>query len=299
MSIPGWTRIYSGKVRDLFVPTTFHSPYGHEIVLVVASDRISAFDYVLRDQVPDKGKYLTFLSEWWFRQLSGVVPHHFISAEVPDEVRGYAMLTSRLQMYPIECTVRGYLSANVWDEYRETGMVCGNKLPSGLALSEKLSTPIFCPSLKAPIGERDKNISFDMMVERVGADNAEVIRQYALDVYKQGANICAEKGLILADTKLEFGAASDVGEDLVVLGDEVLTPDSSHYWFADEYQVGKKATSFDKELIRSWLLAEKTMWNPKSRQIPPTLPAEIIEEMRKRYIRVVETITGMAVAENI
>lgn len=285
--------MYSGKVRDLFVPTTFQSPYGREIVLVVSSDRISAFDYVLQDQIPGKGKYLTFLSEWWFRQLSGIVPHHYISNEVPDQVRDHAMLTSRLQMYPFECTVRGYLAGSAWEEYQDSGMVCGHKLPAGMQLSEELPEPIFCPAKKAQVGAHDENITFDLLVSHLGGETAELMRQYAFDVYRHGAKVSRNAGLILADTKLEFGAPSDSGEEKVVLGDEVLTPDSSHYWFATEYHPGEKSPSLDKELIRSWLVREGSNWNPASNTTPPSLPQEIVEETRKRYILAVETITGV------
>ncbi|MDR6939729.1 phosphoribosylaminoimidazole-succinocarboxamide synthase [Arcanobacterium hippocoleae] len=273
------------------MPTTYQSPYGREIVLIVASDRISAFDYVLQDKIPGKGKYLTYLSEWWFHQLAGIVPHHYLSNDVPAAVSGHAMLAARLQMYPIECTVRGYLSEAIWQEYAETGAVCGNPLPSGIEICEQLPEPIFCPAKKARIGKHDENITFDTLVQQVGADNAVQMRQYAFDVYNHGAQISGEHGLILADTKLEFGAASDSGEESVVLGDEVLTPDSSHYWLTADYQPGEKSVSLDKELISSWLISQSD-WDPSANTTPPALPKEIIAETQKRYILAVKTITG-------
>ena len=200
-------------------------------------------------------------------------------------------------MYPFECTVRGYLSGSAWEEYADLGSVCGNKLPRGMRRSEKLPKAIFCPAKKAKLGAHDENITFDELVAHVGGENAEIMRQYALDVYQHGVKVSREAGLILADTKLEFGAPSDSGEETVVLGDEVLTPDSSHYWFAADYHPGEKALSLDKELIRSWLIRKGSDWDPASNTTPPTLPPEIVEETRKRYILAVETITGVKQSE--
>src|SRR5215204_2228450 len=253
----------SGKVREMY-------EVGDDL-LMVASDRTSAYDVVLPTPIPDKGRVLTQMSVFWFETTQHICPNHFLSQDVPDEAAGRALRVKRLQMYPVECVARGYLSGSGWREYRETGSVCGIELPAGLRESDRLPEPIFTPATKAEIGDHDENIDFDRAVEQIG-DRAlmEELRRVTLELYGHAAAHASERGIIIADTKFEFGASSGAE---VVLGDEVLTPDSSRFWPADDYEPGRGQKSFDKQFVRDWL--QEQGWD-KTPPAPP-LPPEVIE----------------------
>lgn len=276
-----------GKVRDLY-------DLGDKLLLV-ASDRISAFDYILEDEIPYKGQVLTQLSCFWFDLLSDVVDNHLISADVadlPEQFKPYAdylagrfMLVKKADMFPVECIVRGYLTGSGLKDYQATGSVCGIKLPEGLVNSSKLPEAIFTPSTKAEIGDHDENISFARCEEIIGAENASAIRDLTLAVYNRAADHARERGIIIADTKFEFG----VVDGKIILGDEVLTPDSSRFWSADTYKVGEEQPSFDKQFVRNWLNAN---WDRTGN--PPRLPEDVIKKTTEKYIQAYEKITGKA-----
>ncbi len=270
--------VHSGKVRDVYAD-------GDDLILV-ASDRLSIYDVVLPTPVPDKGKLLTALSLWWFEQLADLVPNHVISAtDVPAEFAGRAIRCRRLNMVPVECVARGYLTGSGLKEYEKTGAVSGIELPSGLVEAAILAEPVFTPTTKAPLGEHDESITFADVVAKVGAETAEQLREITLAVYRRGAELAAERGIIVADTKLEFGWAPD---GALVLGDEVLTSDSSRFWPADFYQPGRVQFSFDKQYVRDWAVGAG--WD--KRPPAPEVPAEIIEATRARYVEVYERLTG-------
>lgn len=274
-----------GKVRDIY-------DLGDEFLLV-ASDRISAFDYILEDEIPYKGQVLTQLSCFWFELLSDVVENHLISADVKDlperflpyadYLKGRFMLVKKAQMFPVECIVRGYLTGSGLKAYQETGSLCGIELPAGLVNSSKLPEPLFTPSTKAEIGDHDENISFERCVEMIGAESAGAIRDLTLKIYQRASEHAAQRGIIIADTKLEFG----VIDGTVILGDEVITPDSSRFWSADTYVEGEEQPSFDKQFVRNWLNAN---WDRTGN--PPRLPQDVIEATSEKYIQAYEKITG-------
>lgn len=275
--LAGWDLVYSGKVRDLYVPSG-ESLESAVNVLVVASDRVSAFDHVLSPGIPGKGELLTSLSLWWFDQLD--VPNHLRDGVIPEEMATRAMLVANLDMYPIECVVRGYLSGSGWVEYQESQSICGVDLPAGLSEGDKLPVPIFTPAWKAPLGEHDENITFERSAEIVGQAVATELRDLSLSIFEQASSIAARKGIILADTKFEFGKDRDTGQ--MTLADEVLTSDSSRYWDAHTYHNGstpaEKMESFDKQIVRNWLSAN---WDKTG--TPPALPPEIVEQTSARY----------------
>ena len=295
-ALAGWTPAYSGKVRDLYVPAPVAGSVGDaatlddtEHLLVVASDRVSAYDHVLEPGIPGKGALLTQLSLWWFAQLEGV-PNHLVdpttaSVSLPERVRDRAMLVAPLDMYPVECVVRGYLVGSGWAEYREHGTVCGIPLPAGLESGDRLPEPIYTPAYKAPLGEHDENISFERTVELVGADVAAALRDTSLEIYRRASAVAEARGVILADTKFEFGADRSTGA--LTLGDEVLTSDSSRYWDAETYASGDRTASFDKQIVRDWLSAN---WDGQG--TPPALPAEIVERTAARYRELIERLTA-------
>lgn len=283
VDVPGWKHLYSGKVRDLYVPEDESIT---DRVLVVASDRISAFDYVLSTEIPDKGKVLTKLSLWWFDQLD--FPNHVISTEVPDEVAGRAMICAKLDMAPIECIARGYLTGSVLGDYQRTGTVSGQRLTDGLVDGSRIDPPIFTPSAKAEFGEHDENIDFAGTVERVGEPMADALQDATLGIYGQAEKIARERGIILADTKFEFGKDAN---GVLTLGDEVLTPDSSRFWDEKTYQPGGPQPSFDKQFVRDWLTSPEAGWTDRSAE-PPALPTDIVEKTRARYIEAYERLTG-------
>lgn len=278
-AIEGWRHVYSGKIRDLYEPVDPH-PRG-DVVLVVASDRISAYDWVLPTEIPGKGGVLTGLTLWWFDQLRDIVRDHTVEAPVPTGVTGRAMVCQRLEMFPIECVARGYLTGSGLAEYRETGSVCGIELPPGLEDGSKLPHPIFTPAAKADVGEHDENVSFENVVERIGKEHAEQLRELTLRIYSHAHEIAANNGIILADTKFEFGLDADGN---IVLADEVLTPDSSRFWPLDTWEPGRAQPSFDKQYVRDWLTSPGSGWDRASDAPPPALPADVVEKTRQRYL---------------
>jgi phosphoribosylaminoimidazole-succinocarboxamide synthase len=287
MIIPGWRHVYSGKVRDLYIPETESVLESSPSMLLVASDRVSAFDHVLEPGIPGKGALLTSLSRWWFEQLTEF-PNHLLEADAPVEIADRAMVVRTLVMIPVECVVRGYLAGSGWIEYQESGTVCGIPLPAGLANGDRLPEPIFTPAYKAPLGEHDENISFNQTVDLVGADTARELRDSSLAIFRQASKIAEEKGLILADTKFEFGRNRETGE--LTLCDEVLTSDSSRYWDATTYVVGgpNRLDSFDKQIVRDWLSAN---WDKTG--TPPALPNEIVAQTAERYRELISRLTSV------
>jgi len=294
LDLPGWRHLYSGKVRDLYVPAddVNGTEAGQDRVLVVASDRISAFDHVLSSEIPDKGRILTQLSLWWFEQLG--VEHHVLASTaaegVPAEVEGRAMICKRLEMFPVECIARGYLTGSGLAEYRQSGTVCDIPLPAGLVDGSRLEHAIFTPSAKAEVGEHDENISYDDVVAMVGDDIAARLSELTLKIYTRAEEIARGRGIILADTKVEFGI--DVTTGVITLGDEVLTPDSSRFWDASTYEPGKAQPSFDKQFVRDWLTSAESGWDRSSDTPPPSLPADVVEKTRARYVEAYEKLTG-------
>jgi phosphoribosylaminoimidazole-succinocarboxamide synthase len=274
--------IYSGKVRELYET-------GDGVVLLVATDRISAFDYVLQTEIPDKGKILTQLSLWWFGQLTDIVPNHLVDAEIPAEFAGRAMACQRLSMVPVECVARGYLAGSALTEYRETGTVCGAALPPGLTEGSRLADPIFTPATKAPRGEHDENIPVTAVADLVGADTAAELERITLAVYRKGAEVGAHRGILVADTKIELGFAAD---GTLLLADEVLTPDSSRFWRADQWQPGRAQTPLDKQYVRDWLTSPESGWDRYGTEPPPPLPEPVVERTRDTYVRAYENLTG-------
>ena len=291
--IPGWTHHSSGKVRDVYTPAPDGPWAGQDVLLVVASDRISAYDHILATPIPDKGKVLTALSAWWFEQLADIIPNHLVSLDVPAAVAGRAMVCRRLTMYPVECVARGYLTGSGLVEYRENQSVCGIPLLGGLREASRLADPIFTPAAKAALGDHDENVSFERVADMVGPQAAASLRDATLDLYSRAADIARERGIILADTKFEFGAGPD-GE--LVLGDEVLTPDSSRFWPADQWMPGRVTPSFDKQYVRDWLTSPASGWDRSSGQEPPALPADVVERTRARYLEAYEHLTGTPLA---
>jgi phosphoribosylaminoimidazole-succinocarboxamide synthase len=269
-------------VRDLYA-----LPDGR--LLMVASDRISAFDFILDTTIPDKGEILTRMSLWWFDQLADLAPHHVLSTDVPDALRGRAVICERLDMYPVECVARGYLTGTGLLDYRATGEVCGIALPTGLEGGSRLPEPLFTPAAKADLGGHDENVSYDAVVATVGPDVASALRELTLSVYARAEAIARERGIILADTKLELGHRPD---GTLVLADEVLTPDSSRFWPAAEWQPGRPQPSYDKQIVRNWLLSPASGWDRASGDAPPPLPAEVVAHTRARYLEAYETLTG-------
>jgi phosphoribosylaminoimidazole-succinocarboxamide synthase len=282
-SATGLRHVYSGKVRELYES-------GDGVLLLVATDRISAFDHVLQTEIPDKGKILTQLSLWWFDRLAGVVPNHLIDAPVPPEFAGRAMTCRRLSMVPVECVARGYLAGSALADYRRTGSVCGVTLPAGLTEAERLPRPVFTPATKAPRGEHDQNIPATVVAERLGADMAAELERVTLEVYRTGAELAERRGIIVADTKIELGLDS---EGRLLLADEVLTPDSSRFWPADQWSVGRSQPSLDKQYVRDWLMSPEASWDRDGPEPPPPLPEQVVERTRERYVRAYESITGL------
>jgi phosphoribosylaminoimidazole-succinocarboxamide synthase len=274
--------VYSGKVRELYETDD-------GVLLLVATDRISAFDYVLETEIPDKGKILTQLSLWWFEQLTDIVPNHLVDAPIPAEFAGRATACRRLNMIPVECVARGYLAGSGLAEYRESGAVCGVPLPAGLADGSRLPEPIFTPATKAPRGEHDENIPASAVAEIVGADAAAEIERITLAVYARGADVAARRGIIVADTKVELGFGAG---GTLVLADEVLTPDSSRFWPADQWQPGRSQPSLDKQYVRDWLASPESGWDRHGGEEPPPLPEPVVERTRDRYVTAYESITG-------
>ena len=279
----------SGKVREIY-------SVGEDALLIVVSDRISAFDVIMPDLIPDKGKILNQLSEFWFDYVKDIIPNHIITTdyrEFPEEFRkeefkGRSMLVKKLKMLPVECIVRGYITGSGWGDYQKTGRVCGIRLPEGLQESEKLAEPLFTPSTKAALGDHDENISFEQVCEILGVELAEKLKKATIDVYTKCADYALEKGIIIADTKFEFGLDEN-GE--LVLADEVLTPDSSRFWAQDTYKIGQGQDSYDKQFLRDWLKD-----NGYKGSAPEHLPENVINTTRDKYLEAFERITGEKVS---
>lgn len=286
ITITSLPHVYSGKVRETYA-------VGDDKLLIVASDRISAFDFIMNDPIPGKGKVLTALTDFWFKKLNGVLPNHLtgvdpetvVAPEEVSQVRGRAVVAMRLKPILIECVARGYLAGGGWKEYRETGSICGVKLPKGLQQAEKLPEPIFTPAAKAEVGTHDENITFERVCELYGEKIAHTIRNATLELYRRAADYAAEKGIIIADTKFEFGIDS---EGRVRLMDEVCTPDSSRFWPADQHTLGVSPPSFDKQYLRDWL--EASGW--KKVAPVPKLPEEVIEHTAQKYREALRRLTG-------
>ncbi|MFF9013058.1 phosphoribosylaminoimidazolesuccinocarboxamide synthase [Streptomyces sp. NPDC014870] len=289
VQVPGLTHLHTGKVRDLY------QNEAGELVMV-ASDRMSAYDWVLPTEIPDKGRVLTRLSLWWFDRLADLVPHHVISTDVPAgapaDWAGRTLVCKSLTMVPVECVARGYLTGSGLAEYKQSRTVCGLALPEGLSDGSELPAPIFTPATKADVGDHDENVSYEEVARQVGAETAALLRQTTLAVYGRARDIARERGIILADTKFEFGfAATEEGERLV-LADEVLTPDSSRFWPADQWQPGRAQPSYDKQFVRDWLTSPASGWDRTSEQPPPALPQEVVDATRAKYIEAYELLTG-------
>jgi phosphoribosylaminoimidazole-succinocarboxamide synthase len=283
--------IHTGKVRDLY-------RLDDGRLLMVASDRISAFDHVLDSQIPDKGRILTAMSVWWFDQLADLVPSHLLSASddaIPEQWRGRALVCAELEMLPVEAVARGYLAGSGLIDYQRTGAVCGNPLPPGLQDGDRLPEPIFTPATKAALGEHDENVSLAEVADTVGEHTAAELAQLTLAVYLRAAEIAQTRGIILADTKFEFGRRPGSAE--LVLGDEVLTPDSSRFWPADRWEPGHAQPSYDKQYVRDWLLGPESGWDRASGDKPPALPDEVVAQTRARYVEAYELLTGLRFAD--
>ena len=325
-SLHGWTPLNSGKVRDIYAPDEAvvgpaqeatpaegrprHAKAGPEALLMVTSDRISAYDYVLPTQITGKGAVLNQLAIWWMGKLRPLVENHLLAVgtkapaeassalegaqptrfEVPAEVDGRAVVCRSLLMIPIECVVRGYLTGSGLAEYRESGTVCGIKLPEGLTEASRLEEPIFTPAAKAELGEHDENITFEQTVERIGEEYATAIRDLSLALYRRARDIAAERGIIIADTKFEFGI--DVATGAIVLADEILTPDSSRFWPADKWVEGQVTPSFDKQYVRDWLTSNESGWDRTSGENPPALPDSVAAATAARYVEAYRRLTG-------
>lgn len=279
MHIPGFKHVYSGKVRELFVP---EDEKLDNYALIVATDRISAFDHILTPEIPGKGIELTKLTNWWLDRID--FPNHRAELEIPRELSDRATAVKKLKMFPVECVVRGYISGSGWKEYQATKTICGIPLPEGLSFGDKLPEPIFTPAYKAPQGEKDENITFEKVVELVGEEVAKKLRDASLKIYSFASGVAESKGLILADTKFEFGEDPVTG--VITLGDEVLTPDSSRYWDRSLWESGVRDQSFDKQMVRNWLLEN---WDQKSE--PPRLSDEIVNLTAQRYQQLREKLT--------
>jgi phosphoribosylaminoimidazole-succinocarboxamide synthase len=281
-----YVHVYSGKVRDLY-----RTP--DDRLLFIASDRISAYDWVLPTTIPDKGRILTKLSLWWFQMLEGVVPNHLETTAVPKVVAGRAMICEPLEMLPVECVVRGYLAGSGLADYKATRQICGNGLPPGLVDGSLLPKPIFTPATKAAIGDHDENVTFDEVVITVGQEEAQELKRLSLDIYRRADALAHQRGLILADTKFEFGFGTNgKNKGKIVLADEVLTPDSSRYWPLGQWEPGHAQPSFDKQFVRDWLTSPASGWDKNSDTPPPPLPEEIVEKTRAKYIEAYEIMTG-------
>ena len=279
-----WPLVYQGKVRDVY-------RINAEELLLVATDRVSAFDWVLPTEIPGKGKILNQLSVWWFEQLAPLVPNHVVSLAVPQEVAGRAMVVRQLEMLPIEAVVRGYLTGSGWLDYQATGEVSGLSLPSGLSDGDRLPDSLFTPATKAPKGEHDQTINFAKAEEVLGESEAEQRRELSLKLYDRANELVTRAGFVVADTKFEFGTLKDK-PGVLVLGDEVLTPDSSRYWLAEQLATGARPESFDKQIIRDWLISPASGWSKESTVPPPQLPDQVVDQTRARYLEVFERLTG-------
>jgi phosphoribosylaminoimidazole-succinocarboxamide synthase len=291
LELPGYTHVYSGKVRDLYSPTDDAGEVVPDRLLLVASNRLSAYDWMMSPEIPDKGAVLTRLSLWWFDQLADLVPNHVISTDVPEAVADRAVLVRRLDMLKVEAIARAYLTGGGLDEYREKGSVSGVELPEGLVDGSKLPEPVFTPTTKAPVGEHDLPMTPSEVEAQLGADVAAEVSRLTRAILARGNEIASARGILIADTKVEFGVAPD-GSGGLVLADEVLTPDSSRFWPADLWEPGHPQPSFDKQFVRDWLTSSESGWDRGSGEAPPELPAHIVEQTRAKYVEAYERLTG-------
>jgi phosphoribosylaminoimidazole-succinocarboxamide synthase len=286
-TLADYQHVARGKVRELY-------DVDDELLLFVASDRISAFDHILSTEIPDKGRVLTAMSVFWFERLA---PNHLVAYDdprIPAEVRGRALLVRKLKMVDVECVARGYLTGSGMSDYTATGAVCGIELPAGLVEASELTPPIFTPASKAEIGAHDENVSFDVIAAKHGEELASKLRDRTIELYSEARAYALTRGLILADTKFEFGLDAH-GE--LILADEVFTPDSSRYWPAEGYEPGRVQPSFDKQYVRDWLTSPASGWDRKSDVPPPPLPGDVVEATRKRYVEAYERLTGRSFAD--
>lgn len=290
VELPGYELVYSGKVRDLYVPVGADGTRIEDQLLLVASDRLSAYDFILDTPIPDKGVVLTKLSLWWFDQLADLVPNHVLSADVPAAVAGRAVLVRKLEMLKVEAIARAYLTGGGLEEYALKGSVCGVPLPAGLVDGSKLAEPIFTPTTKAPVGEHDLPMSPEEVEAELGADLAAEVSELTRAILARGNEIAAERGILIADTKVEFGRAPEGGG--LVLADEVLTPDSSRFWPADLWEPGHPQPSYDKQYVRDWLTSAESGWDRSSGEAPPPLPEHVVAQTRAKYVEAYERLTG-------
>lgn len=289
--LPGHELVYSGKVRDLYVPVRADGTRVEDQLLLVASDRLSAYDFVLDTPIPDKGEVLTRLSLWWFDQLADLVPNHVLSTDVPAAVAGRAVLVRRLEMLKVEAIARAYLTGGGLAEYRASGSVSGVRLPGGLVDGSRLPEPVFTPTTKAPVGEHDEPMTYAQVEDALGADRAAEVSALTRAILARGNEIAADRGILIADTKVEFGLAPD-GSGGLVLADEVLTPDSSRFWPAEEWEPGHSQPSYDKQYVRDWLTSPESGWDRASGDAPPPLPEHVVARTRAKYVEAYERLTG-------
>jgi phosphoribosylaminoimidazole-succinocarboxamide synthase len=289
--LEGFRHVYSGKVRELYAPVGADGEVVEDRLMLVASDRISAYDWVLDTPIPDKGAVLTRLSLWWFDQLADLVPNHVLSTDVPAEVAGRALIVRKLEMLKVEAIARAYLTGGGLEEYRQDGSVCGVALPEGLEDGSRLPEPIFTPTTKAPVGEHDLPMSPNEVEDLLGPDVAAEVSRLTRAILARGNEIAAARGILIADTKVEFGRGAD-GSGGLVLADEVLTPDSSRFWPAAAWQPGRAQPSYDKQFVRDWLTSPESGWSRSSGEAPPPLPERVVEQTRAKYVEAYELLTG-------
>ena len=291
LDLPGYQHVYSGKVRDLYAPLDAQGDVDRDRLLLVASNRLSAYDWMVTPEIPDKGEVLTRLSLWWFDQLSDLVPNHVISRDVPAAVAGRGVLVRRLTMLKVEAIARAYLTGGGLEEYNAKGSVSGVALPEGLVDGSRLPDPVFTPTTKAPFGEHDLPMTLAEVEAELGAEVAAEVSRLTRAILVRGNEIASRRGILIADTKVEFGLAPD-GSGGLVLADEVLTPDSSRFWPADQWEPGHAQPSYDKQFVRDWLTSPESGWDRGSGEPPPPLPEHVVEQTRAKYIEAYERLTG-------
>ena len=291
LELPGYVHVYSGKVRDLYAPVGADGERVPDQLLLVASNRLSAYDWMMSPEIPDKGEVLTRLSLWWFEQLSDLVPNHVLSTDVPAAVAGRAVLVRKLDMLKVEAIARAYLTGGGLEEYRAKGSVSGVALPDGLVDGSKLPEPVFTPTTKAPVGQHDLPMMPAEVEAELGLEVAAEVAELTCAILERGNEIASARGILIADTKVEFGVAPD-GSGGLVLADEVLTPDSSRFWPADLWEPGHPQPSYDKQFVRDWLTSPESGWDRRSGEAPPELPERVVEQTRAKYVEAYERLTG-------